>query len=357
MGFEDQVRRSPLDDYPLSLGLLLACGVIFGVTDLGLIGERGASLKEWGMNSPAGLARGEYWRLVTSMFLHGGVVHILLNGWVLWQLCPPLERDIGTARFAAIWFGAGIAGSLASSCIDAASVGASGAIFGVLATWLRVFRVRRGSWRATIADPVAKQFLMWTLLNLVLGFTIPRISNAAHIGGMIGGWMFSAALMPALKGFDRGRMSTKPSIPKLAAALAILAAAGFVARSNTWNAHVLLGQAVKAAEAGRSAEAVELVGKARRAPFGQMEEEYGYLGFQQAGEGRLEVAEALYRAAEEMGDDSPELAHNLALVYKKQGKNAELLAHLRKWKARGSPLKGWDAELAALERWEMKEKK
>ncbi|MBI2922565.1 MAG: rhomboid family intramembrane serine protease [Planctomycetes bacterium] len=357
MGFEDQVRRSPLDDYPLSIGLLIACAAIFGVTDLGLMGERGASLKEWGMNSGAGLERGEYWRLVTSMFLHGGVVHILLNGWVLWQLCPPLERDIGTARFAAIWFGAGIAGSLASSCIDAASVGASGAIFGVLATWLRVFRVRRGSWRATIADPIAKQFLLWTVLNLVLGFTIPRISNAAHIGGMVGGWMISAALMPALKGFERGRMSSKPSIPKLAVAIALLVVAGVVARFNTWNSHILLRKAVEAAEAGRTAEAVELVGKAKRIPFGQIAEEYAFLGEGQKLKGRWEVAEALFRGAEEKGDDSPDTADNLALVYQKLGKKVELLAHLRKWKERGAPLKGWEAELAALEEWEKREKK
>ena len=75
------------------------------------------------------------------MFLHGGLLHIALNMYAFWQLCPTLERALGSARFSAIYFGAGLAGSLASLLFEPASLGASGAICGIMATYLRFERV------------------------------------------------------------------------------------------------------------------------------------------------------------------------------------------------------------------------
>ncbi len=140
------------------------------------------------------LNHGEYWRLVSAMFLHGDgtipgtLLHLMLNLWALFQLGSLYEMMFGTRRFVWIYFITGIVASLTSMVVTGGpSVGASGAIFGLLGAF--VFSVRRSPrWRHDrVARSVVKQCVFWAIANIVVLSQIPRIDNAAHIGGLVAG--------------------------------------------------------------------------------------------------------------------------------------------------------------------------
>ncbi len=128
------------------------------------------------------------------MFLHDGFLHILFNGWALYQLGSLFELWLGSSRLFATYFLSGIAGSFASVLwntfgrgdLERPSVGASGAIFGLLGG-LIAFLLRRRSRLTPLAKSLLTQLLFWAGLNLFLGATFPLIDNAAHIGGLVAG--------------------------------------------------------------------------------------------------------------------------------------------------------------------------
>lgn len=136
---------------------------------------------------------GEWWRLITSGFLHDGVLHVAFNMYALWILGLVLERMLGAARFVAIYFTALLAGSLGAVIATdprVLTVGASGAIFGLMGAALAVQRHNR--------VPLAQGgILPWVVLNLFLTFAIPGISIGGHIGGLIGGAIASWILLEA----------------------------------------------------------------------------------------------------------------------------------------------------------------
>jgi len=143
------------------------------------------------------VATGEWWRVVTGAFLHGGLLHIGFNGYLLYQLGRMLEPVLGRARFAAIYF-AGLAGGAAGVLLlswDQPTLGASGAVFGLMGAAMVLLR-RRGinPWQTSIGSLV--------LLNLVLTFVIPRISIGGHVGGLAGG---ALAALVLVAGTDRGK--------------------------------------------------------------------------------------------------------------------------------------------------------
>lgn len=133
-------------------------------------------------------ANGEYWRFVTSMFIHIGFIHLFLNNYALYIVGAEIERLYGSSRFVLLYLLAGLSGSLASYLYtENTSAGASGAIFGlfgVLAAF--AFRYRREVPK-DIRDSIKKRVIPLILLNLVIGFSARQIDNAAHIGGLISG--------------------------------------------------------------------------------------------------------------------------------------------------------------------------
>ena len=124
----------------------------------------------------------EPWRMITALFVHSerSLFHILFNGYSLWVLGMLLERLLGARRFLALFFTAGLGGSLAVLWLapTQAVIGASGAIFGLFGTLLVIQRNFGGT------NP---QLLIVLVLNLVLGFVVPGISWQAHIGGLLTG--------------------------------------------------------------------------------------------------------------------------------------------------------------------------
>lgn len=158
--------------------------------------------------------QGEYWRLVASMFLHIGVLHLLVNAWALFQLGGLFEIWLGHWRTALVFFATGIAGSLASLAFTlrpsegaGLSAGASGAIFGILGA-LIAFLFRRREHLTSQAKGLLSQLLFWAGLNVFFGFTVPGIDNAAHLGGCAAGLLLGAVFQ------DRRRF--RPPAPQQA---------------------------------------------------------------------------------------------------------------------------------------------
>jgi len=149
----------------------------------------------WGGLSPKDIAlHGEYYRLVTATFLHGGLLHVALNMYVLWILGSMLEPSIGSARFAGIYFIAGLTASATSYAlgpVNQLGVGASGAIFGLLGAWVAFAYRRRDT---AFGAMQLRQALFWVGINFFLGFTIGGIDNFAHLGGLIGGALAGALM-------------------------------------------------------------------------------------------------------------------------------------------------------------------
>jgi membrane associated rhomboid family serine protease len=145
-------------------------------------------IPDWPFASPyGGVAHGEYYRLITSMFLHAGVMHILFNMWALFVIGGPLEAMLGRVRFLVLYFLSGLGGStlvylLASP--GSRTLGASGAIFGLFGALFVLGRRLRFDIR-----PIG--FLIG--VNLLLTFTIPGISWQGHVGGLIAGAALAGA--------------------------------------------------------------------------------------------------------------------------------------------------------------------
>jgi membrane associated rhomboid family serine protease len=135
-----------------------------------------------------GLAGGEYYRLFTSMFLHYGVFHLLMNMWALWVLGRPLEAALGRARFLALYMVAGLGGSVVTYLLaspESLTAGASGAIYGLFGALIIVLRKMRRSIAGVV--PIL-------VINLVLTFSVPGISITGHLGGLVTGALAAAGL-------------------------------------------------------------------------------------------------------------------------------------------------------------------
>ena len=141
----------------------------------------------------SGLADGEWWRLITSAFLHASLIHLGMNMLVLWIVGSPVEQAIGRGRFLALYFVSGLAGSAGALLFDpnAITVGASGAIYGILGAALVL--ESQGN------HVLGGQAFGLIVFNLVLTFAIPNISIGGHLGGLAGG----ALAMLALSRFGR----------------------------------------------------------------------------------------------------------------------------------------------------------
>jgi len=146
-------------------------------------------LIDWGGNFGPATLGGEPWRLVTSMFVHGGLVHIAMNMAFLWTAAGSIERVLGSKGFLVVYALSGIAGSMVSVTFHpfTTSVGASGALFGVFGA-LPAFVLPR--WRtmpAPLYRGTLKSFFTFLLLNLAFGLSVPEIDMAAHTGGLVMG--------------------------------------------------------------------------------------------------------------------------------------------------------------------------
>lgn len=163
-----------------------------------------------------GVADGEVYRLLTSAFLHGGIFHLLLNMYALFLFGPQLEGTLGRVRFTALYLVSALGGSALSYAFsppNQPSLGASGAVFGLLGAYLVVSRrLGRNS------TPV----LVLLAINFGYGFLVPRIDWRAHLGGLVAGALVALALAYAPRGGSRALVQAAGTVTTLLAVVAIV---------------------------------------------------------------------------------------------------------------------------------------
>ncbi len=157
-------------------------------------------LDDLGAQNANAIWRGEWWRLLTAIFLHAGPLHLLVNGFSLYNLGLAIEPTLGARRFLLLFFVSGLVSSLATLVFvqDRLSVGASGAVFGLAGLLLADELTRRRMYRRIALDGGPRwrprmSIIPILVLNLAIGVIIPIVNNYAHVGGLVGGFLLGTA--------------------------------------------------------------------------------------------------------------------------------------------------------------------
>jgi membrane associated rhomboid family serine protease len=205
-------RRVRSHAAPATIALVVINIVVYVITAAqghGINTPGGKIFNHWALVG-ALVDHGDWWRLVTAMFLHAGVTHLAFNMFALYWLGSVVEQAIGTGQYILLYFVSGLAGSAGALVFSnplATTVGASGAIFGVLGALLIL------EYRAT--GSLAGQAMTLIVINLAITFAIPGISKGGHLGGLVGGILIALAL-------DEGRRRRIPGLGfALVAAVAV----------------------------------------------------------------------------------------------------------------------------------------
>jgi rhomboid protease GluP len=178
-----------------------------------------AGLKAAGSSLPWPMMEGQPWRLITAGFLHAGIIHILMNSWVLFDVGAEVEQIYGTSRLILFYFVSTVTGFFASSMLGGfGSLGASAGIFGLIGAMLAFSVTDKSALGATVKALYGR----WVIFALIMSF-IPGVDYWAHLGGLAGGFVTGY-----LASTPRARMMWKePLIRGLAVACLILTGAAF----------------------------------------------------------------------------------------------------------------------------------
>lgn len=163
--------------------------IVFFLMELSGGSTNSETLIKWGAKVNYLIANGEWWRFITPVFLHIGILHLLMNSIALYYVGPLIERIFGSCRFLFIYLFAGFSGVFASYLLSPSlSAGASGAIFGCFGALLYF------AWRfpQLFFRVMGWNVIIVIIINLIFGFTIQGIDNAGHIGGLLGGFLATA---------------------------------------------------------------------------------------------------------------------------------------------------------------------
>jgi len=192
--FERRMRRFP----PVTTVILVVLVAIFALeVRVGALESR-ESIVAAGALVRERVSAGEYWRLVTAPWLHGGMDHLVGNGVALFILGMVCEHAFGGRQFVVLYVLSSVAGSIVSGGVSPGpSVGASGAIFGLQGAAIVLFRQHRE--RLLLRDRrIGFVLLLWAIFAIVSGLTQPFIDNGAHIGGALGGALIARRLHPVV---------------------------------------------------------------------------------------------------------------------------------------------------------------
>lgn len=180
---------------PATIVLIIINIAVFLMVEFTGLSQDTLHMLDWGAAyAPLIVENGEFYRLFTSMFLHFGIEHLLNNMLVLFVLGSRLERVIGKWRFLFIYLAGGLLGNIISLIADlsknsyAVSAGASGAVFGVMGAMIFVVLRNKGH----LEDLSIKQILIMAVFSLYFGFASTGVDNAAHLGGLISGFILAA---------------------------------------------------------------------------------------------------------------------------------------------------------------------
>ena len=170
----------------------------------------------------AGVVGGQWWRLLSSIFLHAGLIHLVLNSYVLWMFGVEIERQIGRVVMLAVFLVTGVfagASSFAFAPGFTVAVGASGAIFGLVGAFIAYNYLRR---HHVMAQARLRSAVGMLVINLIIGFSIPAIDWRAHLGGVVAGLVAGFAVDPSRPVALRRVYATVGLLALLAVAVALV---------------------------------------------------------------------------------------------------------------------------------------
>lgn len=192
---------------PATGALIAANIIVFAVMAVftgseALLGPSNQVLMNFGADQGLKAMNGEYWRILTNIFVHIGLLHCFMNMWVLGQLGPNVERQFGSSKFTITYFFTGIIASLASIYSNPlkTSAGASGAVFGMLGLWMGFLIANRSRYRVDFLKSHMTSLFVFLAYVLYKGFTQNGIDNAAHLGGLAAGFLCSLLITPNFEG-------------------------------------------------------------------------------------------------------------------------------------------------------------
>lgn len=186
----DQVEEVFSPKYPVVTYSLIALNVILYFIPL-LFGAHDYEVYNFGLHYSL-VTSGEFYRLITSAFIHGSIFHLLCNCYALYVIGSQLESFLGKTKYLVVYFVSALCGNLMSIVFmrESFSIGASGAIFGLMGS-LVYFGYH---YRVYLGNIIKSQIIPLICLNLILGFSLTGVDNFAHIGGLIGGFLITIGL-------------------------------------------------------------------------------------------------------------------------------------------------------------------
>jgi membrane associated rhomboid family serine protease len=218
----------PAAAFPVTISLIAANALVFAgmvLSGVSAFDPTPAQAVKFGADFGPLTLNGQWWRLVTSMFVHFGIIHIGLNMWCLWNLGRPAERLLGRYSYLLAYFVSGIFGSIASVYWhpQSAGAGASGAIFGLAGVLVSFVYLKKTPAHLQINRRMLSSLGTFIAYNLIFGAAIPGISNAAHLGGLVMGFVVGA-LLPSAAADESSRRNRLVSVTVLCA-VALIASA------------------------------------------------------------------------------------------------------------------------------------
>jgi membrane associated rhomboid family serine protease len=336
------VRRLPL---PAVTIVIIAANVLvylaMGVSGASWTDPNVLEAVKWGANFGPLTLSSEGWRLLTSTFVHFGIIHIALNMWCLWNLGTTLEPFMGRKVFGVMYVASGLAASLVSTAWNPWRVGAgaSGAIFGVAGALVSYFALKKTPLDRTLVNRNLKSLGIFIFYNLLYGMR-GGVDNSAHIGGLVAGLILGAAIPPMVR-VSAGPPYTPVGPPDLAreaeeesranrvafgvaACSAALLVLGFAGIHSQKLAVARYGRAVKLIEAGKLDKAAAELQESVKL------DSSAYLAQAMLGELELKLenpaaAVAPLEAATKIQPHAFDLEHDLALAYLGAGRPSEAI--------------------------------
>ncbi|HLH09038.1 MAG TPA: rhomboid family intramembrane serine protease [Terriglobales bacterium] len=263
---KQQLRGYLIQTFSSYTGILIAANVLVYLAMV----LRGVSPTEpsveqilhWGANFGPFTLDHQWWRLFTCMFLHIGIVHLLLNMWALFNVGPLAEALYGRANFLVMYLICGLAGSIASPLWNpvVTSAGASGAIFGVIGALIATLYFDRVRIPRHVSGPILTSLIASAIAVLIYGFYKPGIDNGAHLGGLIAGLILGTAVGRNIERNEAARRARK--IIFAISAVVLVASAVVLWKLNHYV--VPLNKAENALSQGKSADALRFADEAVR---------------------------------------------------------------------------------------------
>lgn len=300
---------------PIFTYLLIAVQVVmFLLLELSGGSTNTATLTAFGAKNNVLILEGEWWRLITPMFLHIGLTHLLFNTFALWSVGAAVERIYGSGRFLLIYLISGIFGSIASFVFNTAiAAGASGAIFGCLGALLYLAISNRKLFFRTMGTNI----IVIILINLGIGFTVSGIDNAGHLGGLVGGFLTALAV----------RLPKQTQPVKMLLATAVLLLIGGLGLYTGFHSD-------NQKEAAATSEAASLFDEKKYSEASERLEEYVHekdasaealhiYALSEAQQGRLDKAIQFLQKSLEKDPDEPNKLYHLSLLFVEKGETAK----------------------------------